>query len=156
MGAHVPFDPQELRFLNNFYTRFPYGTAPHPNMYPNGLHRFTSERIPLSMTKRQDLEEIRSTFPTEVAFQDFCSKYSDRYLDQTATEFYTEIDDVMDELGISMSTVTYHLNVELYKWHNQSQSEKNVDTAADSINSPLRPIYQALRERGYNWKDLAA
>ena len=153
MGAHVPFNQEELVFLNNFYTRFQLGTEPHPQKYPEGLHRFTMKACGWEKTKRASLKEsVGSGFHDEVDLLDYYQAHSDKYLDQTPAEFYVEVDTVMTELGISAEEIARYLNIKVHE--QQTRPPGRSGPFVDDLNLPLRPIYQALRERGYNKKDL--
>ncbi len=153
MGAHVPFNSEELNFLNNFYTRFQLGTEPYPQRYPEGLHRFTMRGCGWDKTTLASLREsLGDGFRDEADLLDYCQAHSDKYLNQTPAEFYAEIDAVMGELGISTEVIARHLNVKVHE--QQTRSLDGSGPFVDDLNLPLRPIYQALRERGYNKKEL--
>lgn len=154
MGVHITFDPDELNFLNNFFTRFPLGIEPYLHKYPEGLYRYTMSGIAWKKTKRVSLKElVGEVFRDEADLLDHCEAYSDKYLDQTPAEFCAEINLVMNELGISVQEITRYLNI---KVHEQKIGLPEDTPFVDDLNLPLRPIYQALRERGYNKKDLWA
>jgi hypothetical protein len=97
---------------------------------------------------------VGRSFVDEADLLDYCSAHSDKYLDQTPAQFYAEIETVMVDLGISVDEITTYLNVKVHD--EKTRDFGGTGMIEDTLNLPLRPIYQALRERGYNKKDLWA
>jgi hypothetical protein len=141
MGAHVPYDPDTEMFLNNFYTRFPSGIG----TYPQGLDRATWE----SDWHKTHREVFRSwdTFTSVEDFDDFCSRLSDRYLDETPEQFFAELDRTVIEVGLSPDIIME--KIQASKNDHLSSREESLDR-----DEYLKPVYIAMRNKGYNKKEL--
>lgn len=153
MGIYVPYNPKNEEFLNNFYTRFPVGEGSSPE----GLYRMLVARY-LDQTNRIYFQsQIKTSFKDQKDMDDYCSKYSDLYLDQTPKQFIATLDETVVELGLSIEQIIQN---------NQRSNEASKDLfvndefraicilASTNRDNYLRPVYAALRGKGYNKKEL--
>jgi hypothetical protein len=155
MGQHVPYNPEDEAFINNFFCRFPYGEG---SAYPEGTTRFSYAKHwddVIRQSIRNSLERISS----KVDFIDYCATRSDLYLDQTPRQFFAELDRTVVELGLSVEAITAKIRT----FHSASKSLFNSDdsrrvanNASREMNEYLKPVYIALRRKGYNKADLWA
>ncbi len=141
MGQYVPFDETELVGLNNFLAHFPVGDDPYPYHLPEGFYR----SISLS-------DEFRHKKYLEVVGNP--SNISDKRLNQTQHEFYTEVDATIREIEMDELEIRKTINIFIH----DSRLEDCSDTEGliKNLDGFLAPIYIALRKKGYNRGDLIA
>jgi uncharacterized protein YeaO (DUF488 family) len=147
MGTHVPYDASTEQFLNNFYTRFPLSVE------NQGLARM----VAVNHWNQVHREVYRRYCDDEQDFQDFCAKYSDRFLDETPSQFFAELDRTVVETGLSLEAVTEKVNAFQVAFKHLFESEEKRAEAhrvSKELNDYLTPVYIALRAKGYNRKEL--
>lgn len=143
MGQYVPFDQSELSLLNNFFCHFPVGNEPYKNPRPQGMYRTAHAKNWNKMTR-----ELLAEQPIEDVQRDYLQK-SDKFLDQSAAEFYAEIDRTVMELGVSMDVISKAINI-----YHHNQCGEIGEESGRHMDDLLRPIYRALRQKGYNKPEL--
>lgn len=163
MGAHVPYDSKEEVYLNNFFTRFPFGEG---EVYPEGTYR-TQGRIHRGETYREFLRKERGEMnQTADQLEGYYSLRSNKYLDQTPEQFITELDSTVAEVGLSLKSIEakiqayFRANMDLFMankdlWKNQ-ESRMLSQKAILDLNEYLMPVYISLRKKGYNYTDLCS
>ena len=128
--------------MNNFYMHFPVGNVPYDarknRVDPEGDHR----------------RAIRELGGWNITYQSLLRadpKKSTKRLGQTGAEFYREVDQTVQELGISMARVSEAIN--RFFW-----DKKDTDAEMQKLYQVLwethLPIYIALRKKGYVQNDL--
>ena len=132
MGQHVPYDPAKETFLNNFHVRFPSDRLP---AHLEGLSRGTARNY-WNETYRSVLQIMLE----KVDFAKYCAVRSDLYLDQTPEQFFEVVDRTVLEVGLSLESIAEKINIGVDK----------------ELHDYLRPIYVALRQKGYNQAELWA
>ena len=130
MGKYVPYELTKENFLNNFHTRFP---SERLQAHPEGLSRSVAKAY-WNETYRNVLRDMLG----QVDFTKYCTRRSDLYLDQTPGQFFEEVDRTVFEVGLSLGNIAKKIN-------------NGVD---EELHDYIRPVYVALREKGYNQAEL--
>jgi len=151
VGQYTPFDSTIESFTNNFYTHFPCRTD---KRFPEGMKRQLRRLSGWDKTGKEEIEDMRS----EISEKDilcFLARPSDKFLNQTAEEFYRELDTTALELGMIPEVLeskieALHRAVEI---HTSLGKEESLRLTLD-INDYLLPLYKILRSRGYNKPEL--
>lgn len=149
MGAYVPYDPTKEQFLNNFYTRFPSGIG----NYQQGL----AWSVFASSWNEPHTSHLRKMFDSEEDFQDYSSKYSDRYLSETPEAFFRELDATVTEVGLSLEILAEKIktfSLAMVDIFESDEARAVGEQASKEMNDCLTPVYVALRVKGYNRKEL--
>lgn len=115
------------RVLNNFFFYFP-----GPNGYREGLQSRGQWKTPFREFISPDLR-------------------SDKRLDQTPEQFYTEIDATVAEIGMELEDVSAFL-CRFFAEGGTSNDED--DARFEELWKTLSPIYVALRKKGYTSQDV--
>jgi len=153
MNGYEPFTDEEIaplpgetvfrrymRVLNNFHMHFPAGNSPHnyedEPIFSEGYYRFMANEAGWDSTFRELGYNPR--------FQ------SEKRLNQTPKQFYEEVDRTVEELGMSMTSVSEAVNLMLSRRHLGIEA----GSIADIVWPALYPIYVALRKKGYSKEDL--
>lgn len=134
------------RVMNNFHMHFPIGNIPNDAtesaMTPQGFYRaFSLERC-WNITRRLLLSQDPSSSDNDKA------KYSDKRLDQTAEQFYEEIDKTVQEVGIPMKKISEVVNRRMFG--------ESGEVLYKDMWEVLLPVYRALRKKGYSHGDLVS
>ncbi len=142
MGAYVPYDESQEGFLNNFHERFPLGESLMPK---EGLARFVIHREnSWDIINRTRFGNIFKKNKSLGDVHEFCFRFSDKFLDQTPREFFTEVDKTALECRLSVESITERIVL-------ARGTDLQTYLARDDY---LRPVYIALRMKGYNKKEL--
>lgn len=147
MGTHVPYDASTEQFLNNFYTRFPLSVE------NQGLARM----VAVNHWNQVHREVYRGYCRDGQDFQDFCAKYSDRFLDETPAQFFAELDRTVAEVGLSLEEVSKKIRALEAVFELLFESEEKraeAERVSQELIDYLTPVYIALRAKGYNSKEL--
>ncbi len=161
MGKYVPYEETEVLSghgvpdLNNFLSHFrflekPKETSVCDEYFPDGMYRVFA-KDEWDVTYRAQINEILRGASTE-SFDEYCAGRSDKCLNQTPRQFYAEFDGVVERLGISPDVIAKKINAYLMQRRSIPREESLRLNA--KLNIFLLPIYIALREVGYNKKDL--
>lgn len=86
------------------------------------------------------------------SFREFTSPNlrSDKKLDQTPEQFYTEIDTTVVEIGMKLDDVSFFL----YRFFEDGGTSLTDDVHFEELWKVLSPIYIALRKKGYTSQDI--
>jgi hypothetical protein len=136
MAEHVPFDEEELLFLNNCWCHFILGEKATIPQGPYRTHHEDDWDIPMCTSIRCFEQDIIDYYHQEC---------SDKKLGQTPAEFYAELDKTIVEVGLSVDLVAETISAYLV--------ERKTNHSA-KIEPFLAPIYKAFRLKGYNRLDL--
>lgn len=153
MGAYVPYDPETEVFLNNFFTRFPLNDG---SDFSNGIYR-TCLADCWDVPIRTKLRSVYLEVKFSGSLEDYCAKHSDKYLAQTPREFFAELDSTVVEVGLSLEAIAAKIHsYQAASKHlfESPEARRLVEQASEELNSYLTPVYVALREKGYNRKEL--
>mgnify|MGYP001611295862 CR=1 FL=1 len=152
-GDHIPFDQEKEiptktkgtyrdhhcgRF-NNFYLHFPFGKAGEVDS-PDGYNREIARKCPYWDNKPDD-NEVQKRLKHNTYNE------SRKHLSQSGKEFYDDIDAVLVELNIPMSSISEALyKTQILRSEDDADWQRMYDL--------LSAVYAALRKRGYNKQDL--
>ena len=145
MEQHVPFRDMELteregepptEYLVRVFNNLPLALAGSPQRAMCLVATFRD--IP----RRQFWDDERLQYQHHTA----------RYMDQTAEQWYVDIDQACATVGYSLETVQSTLNTWLTARLSNSLEERQ--QAAVSMCDFLKPIYATLRAMGYSRNDL--
>lgn len=147
MADYVPFSIDECAsppFLNNFFCHFPFGKTPYETTYPEGFYRGILA---------EHMHETPGEFTKDAyEYGTYDDERSDKKLNQTYAMFWEEVDSAVVEVGLSLEDVSRVINIYL---HGRNVVDRNVAVQMHkAVDSFLFPIYENLRERGYNKQDL--
>ncbi len=157
MAKHVPFSEEET-FINNFYCHFPWPSNPD---FPEGLQRHLRKLDGWDKTGIDSIRILIDKFDDADDFGEYLNNHSERYLNNTAEQFYKEVDAVTIELGLSIEVIQAKIAAARSKEPRLKQAANDDGTsqesyAANDRDKYLFPIYKVLRQRGYNKFELCA
>ncbi len=157
MAEHVPFIESSIEGLNNFLCHFSLDGNEH---YPDGMYRekkkkFWDKSFLEMLENFYEVQAVHGSHTSQKKFEEILSRYSDRYLHKTSSDFYAEIDRTLVGLGFTVEGVAKKLNTFYIaqKKRGREPLDESLRRAID-IREYLRPIYNALRQSGYNPNDL--
>lgn len=136
MAKYVPYENEERPSLNNFFLHFPRYSPGSRQIVPNSYRDLAKIRWRTSyhdFLEREDPELLQEL------------NWSDLFFGQTGEEFYVSVDAVLAELGI-----THQAIADVIERAESSPNKRDLEM----IDSFLRPVYIALRLRGYNSGEL--
>ncbi len=147
MGTYVPYDATKEQSLNNFYLSFPYSAE------GQGLVRVASA-VFWDITFR---EVYRGMCRSEQEFQQCCSEYSNKHLNQTPGQFFAELDSTVIEVGHNLGCIAEKIRAYGEVSEHCLESDETLTMArklSKELEDYLTPVYVALRLKGYNRKEL--
>lgn len=160
MGQHVPFNDEELAFLNNFFCHFRWGDTPYEMAFPEGLYRANLHDV----WDKTFLENATEFF-TKHSPPDFLDKSlerliterSDLILSQTPQQFFAVVEETIREVGLTAEEVARTINTYLHEREKIPIPDfEQSFVFHHRLDDFLAPIYLALRKKGYNRVDLIA
>jgi hypothetical protein len=113
--------------INNFYS--------HVSRGPQGNRRVYAMLEELATTHRSSILSIAG----------MTEGYSEQRLDHTQQQFFDDIDGTMQELG---------MDAEIVEQLVENRTVANGEKGSRAVNEYLRPLYLALRKKGYSHRDL--
>ncbi len=144
MGQHIPLNDEDLGFLNNFFCHFRFGES---QVMPDGLYR-TVRASYWHIVQREYMKSEAKMYGGNLA--EYFSSRSDKALDQTPAEFYNEVDRTTIEVGCNVEVIM-EMILDFQKPNN---TREQTFEKFDALEKYIRPIYTALRQKGYNRSDL--
>jgi hypothetical protein len=142
MSQYIPVSEKDTcTFLNNFFCHF---NCPGHELFPEGLYRTTSKNF-----WNTTFNNYAGRLGQDESYDELGSE---KKINQTPSQFYSEIDEVTNLLQVDTKKVT-HLILEMQQFQNIGN---NIDAEKvyEGLDKHLRPIYLELRNRGYNPEDL--
>lgn len=151
MSMYIPFRKEEVAFLGNFFYHFRFGDE---SGCPEGIWRTCVTDV-WNTTHREIYEGRACLFKDH--FSEVFGKLSDKYLNQTPSDFYGEVDSTIIELGLDSSVISKKIKNFVAipsKLKPKNALELSTHTEARALTDYLVIIYIALRKKGYNPFDL--